>query len=238
MAKLLRKYSKKSKYSLCFGVYPTLELLEHRPELVQSIYLRSDAIKNGGAQKIKEICAKRHLPYHINNKTILAATGKENIYALAIFEKFENPILPDTNHVMLINPSGAGNLGTILRTMDAFNFHDIAIIKPGVDIFHPEVVRSAMGSLFTTRFQYFENLDQYKELHTHSLYFFTGHGNTPLMKVSLKQPYALVFGNEGEGIPSNYLIEGITVRIPQSDNVDSLNLATAVGITLYTAYSS
>lgn len=238
MAKLLRKYTKKSKYSLCFGVYPTIELLTHRPESIQSIFIRSDAVKNGGAQRIKDFCSYNRIPYHINNKAIMNSTGKENIYALAVFEKFESELEKGRSHVLLVNPAGAGNVGTIIRTMDGFGFHDIAIIRPGTDIYHPEVVRSSMGSLFRMRFEYFLSLEEYQAKYTNPLYIFTTTGETELPHAKFAQPFTLIFGNEGSGLPEETLAKGKTIRIPQSGNIDSLNLAMSAGIALYQAYTS
>ena len=59
--------------------------------------------------------------------------------------------LDDANHVVLVNPGDMGNMGTIIRTMLGFNYSNLAIIKPGVDVFDPRVIRASMGALFNTR---------------------------------------------------------------------------------------
>ena len=48
-----------------------------------------------------------------------------------------------------------------------------------------------------------------------------------------KALYALVFGNEGSGLPSEFSKLGQAVRIPHSGEIDSLNLSIAVGIGAY-----
>ena len=55
-----------------------------------------------------------------------------------------------------------GNLGTILRSCLGFGMKDIAIIKPGVDIFDPKVVRASMGSIFSLNISYFNSFEDYK----------------------------------------------------------------------------
>jgi len=57
-------------------------------------------------------------------------------------------------------------------------------------------------------------------------------GNTLLDKAVFKSPYSLVFGNEGEGLDKKYKELGESIKIPQSNKVDSFNLSTAVGIAL------
>jgi len=49
----------------------------------------------------------------------------------------------------------------------------------------------------------------------------------------LEKPYALVFGNEGSGLPPEFAQMGQAVRIPHNDKIDSLNLSIAVGIGAY-----
>jgi TrmH family RNA methyltransferase len=60
-------------------------------------------------------------------------------------------------------------------------------------------------------------------------------GARPLAEVAkeAKPPYSLVFGNEQTGLPSEFQSLGQSVFIPQSDLVDSLNLAVAVSVGAY-----
>ena len=51
-----------------------------------------------------------------------------------------------SNHIVLVNPSDMGNLGTIIRTAVGFGFTDIGIISPAVDAYNPKVIRGSMGS--------------------------------------------------------------------------------------------
>ena len=48
-----------------------------------------------------------------------------------------------------------------------------------------------------------------------------------------EQPFALIFGNEGSGLPAEFAQMGQAVRIPHNDKIDSLNLSIAVGIGAY-----
>lgn len=235
MAKLLRKYTKKSKYGFCSGVYQTLELIKLRPESIQSIYLRADAERNAGVQKIKEFCARNRIAYHINNKAIVHATGQENIQALALFEKYDSPLDTKINHLLLVNPSGAGNVGTILRTMSAFGLHDIAIIKPGVDIFNPEVVRSSMGTIFNSRYEYFESIEEYRQKHAHYLYFIGSSGDTFIQKTAFKEPYTIILTEEEQTYPAVADFEAETIKISLAQENLSLNIAVVAGIVLYQA---
>jgi tRNA G18 (ribose-2'-O)-methylase SpoU len=60
-------------------------------------------------------------------------------------------------------------------------------------------------------------------------------GSTPLPEAIFEPPIGLVFGSESAGLPEEYHGHGTSVCIPQSEAVDSLNLAVSVGIALYHA---
>jgi TrmH family RNA methyltransferase len=127
-----------------------------------------------------------------------------------------------------------GNVGTIIRTMVGFDFYDLAIIRPGVDIFDPRVIRSSMGSLFDINYEYFSSFGEYEaRFPSNSVYPFLLKSNKNLGDFKFQEPASLVFGNEGSGLDNSFQKYENSVRIPSKDNIDSLNLAVAVGISLY-----
>ena len=170
------------------------------------------------------------------DKALSRISGKENCYAAVVFEKFQGTLALEGSHVVLHNPSDAGNLGTILRTALGFSMTSIAIIRPAADVFDPKVVRASMGALFSMEIAQFETFESYREAYPqHALYPFMLDGSCPLHEAagSPKQPFALVFGNEGSGLPKSFSAMGQAVRIPHSGKIDSLNLSVAAAIGMY-----
>jgi len=233
---MLKPYSKKLDISYTIGVSPTIELLEQRPKDVIRVILSPKGTQNKGLTKILDICNKLHIPFESDQRSIERISSNENTYAVGAFRKYESKLNQDKNHVVLVNPSDMGNLGTICRTMLAFDITDLAIIKPGVDIFDPKVIRSSMGSIFSINFEYFSSFEEYQTKFKLNIYSFMSDGNTSLDKVIFKSPYSLVFGNEGEGLDKKYKELGESIKIPQSNKVDSFNLSIAVGIALNKAW--
>ena len=131
-----------------------------------------------------------------------------------------------------------GNFGTIARTMVGFGITDLALIRPAVDCFDPKAVRASMGAVFLLNVEYFDSLARYHSLFDNKLYLFKTGNNTSLNRIKFQRPYSLVFGNESSGLPDNPEVEGLTVSIPQSGRIDSLNLSVAAGIALYESSSS
>ena len=235
---MLKKYNKKSDYSYAIGVSPVIELLEKKAGEVGEILINPKGSQNTGISKILKKCEELNIPFEYNQKLIEKLSSSENTYAVAMFKKYPSTLNPKNNHVVLVNPSDMGNFGTICRTMLAFDFTDLAIIKPAVDIFDPKVIRASMGALFSLNFEYFESFEKYQEKFKHNNYSFVCDGETSLDKVIFKEPYSLVFGNEGEGLTKEYKKLGDNVKIPQSKKVDSFNLSVAVGISLYKAFTN
>ncbi len=231
----LRKYEREDSHAYTFGVFPTLELLQHQPDSVSEVLLHTAGARNEGVTKIKAICHELGIRTTVDDKLVERLESKENTYAVGVFEKYEAELNAQANHVLLVNPSDMGNLGTTLRTLLGFGIRDLALIKPAVDVFDPRTIRASMGALFQVNFAYFDSLNSYQETFTHHLYPFMTNGEVTLSEATFNAPYTLVFGSESSGLPESYRKLGTSVTIPQSKAIDSLNLSVAIGIALYGA---
>lgn len=234
-ARQLKRYDKELDYSYTFGVFPTLELLTHRPERVRRVVAHSKGERGEGLARIAERCAALGVLYETNDRAVERLAHKGNVYVFGVFEKYAAPPSATENHVLLVNPSDNGNLGTIARTMLAFGFRDLALLEPAADLFNPHVVRASMGATFALRFGYFSSLERYREAFANGLYPFMLSAPRTLGEVAFRSPYTLVFGPEGAGLPPEYRELGEGVVIPQGPLVESLNLGVAVGVALYEA---
>lgn len=229
-----KKYNKKFDFSYTYGVSPTIELLEKKPEIVRTVLLHPAGMDSAGEATIKKLCNKHNIRYEIAYKAISKISVKENTYAIGVFEKYDSKLSSADTHVVLVNPSSPGNLGTIVRSMVGFDITNLGIIRPAADIFDPKVVRSSMGSSFDINFEYFDSFDDYtKKFPTFNLYPFLLGGEKNIKEITFKKPFSLIFGKESSGLPDSFKKIGTTVYIPHSKKVDSLNLSIAVSIGMY-----
>ncbi len=230
----IKSYQKESDYSYTTGVFETIELLEKKPHLVKAIYLAGNSYQNKGVAKIVDIARQYDIEVIESDKTINRLVKKGNCLALAVFEKYRD-VLDKDNHVVLVNPSDMGNLGTIIRTMAGFGYHNLAIVAPGADIFDPRVLRASMGAIFGLKIQYFDSFEHYRaDFPTNQVFPLMLKGAKNLIEISPPEGYhSLVFGNESSGLPDDYLEYGQSILIRHTQAIDSLNLAMAVGITLF-----
>lgn len=230
----LKRYQKKFDFSYSFGAYPTLDLLEYHKEKVLKVLVKEDGLKSDGVSEILDFCKNENILFEENSRAIEKIAYKENTYVVGIFKKYECSLSSEGNHVVLVEPSNMGNLGTIIRTMLGFDFKDLAIIRPGVDIFDPMVVRSTMGAIFHINFEYFNSIEEYLErFPNHTMYPFMLDGAKDIREVEFVYPISFIQGNEGRGLDSKYKNIGQSVYIPHSKDIDSLNLSVATSIGLW-----
>ena len=232
----LEAYSHQLDYSYAPGIFPSHALLNARPELARRLLVRSDAAESEGVRALMEKCAALNVRTETADRALERICRKENCYAALVFDKFSCELSQTGNHIVLVNPSDMGNLGTILRACLGFSLPDLAIIRPAADVFDPRVVRASMGALFSMRVGLFDSFEAYRAAYPeHALYPFMLDGSLPLPQAcrAAKAPWSLVFGNEATGLPPRFAQLGQPVRIPQSDAIDSLNLAIAVSVAAY-----
>jgi len=136
--------------------------------------------------------------------------------------------------VLLDQINDPGNLGTILRTADAFNIGLCLYTDNSVDIYNEKVIRATMGSIF--RVPYIKANDKIinklKDM-KYSFLAMTLEGND-LSISELSKKSVIVIGNETHGI-SNGILEicDKKIKIKMSENTESLNAAIAAAIIMY-----
>lgn len=231
----LESYSRSLDYSYALGLFPASELMRKRPELAKRLLVSSKAENSEGLQALRQLCTKHHVREENADRVLSRISGKDNCFAALVFDKFQGE-LTSGNHLVLHHPSDKGNLGTMLRTALGFGYTDIAIIRPAADAFDPHVVRASMGAIFGLNVRYYDDFEEYRrEFPEHALYPFMLDASVPLAEGvrNKKEPFALVMGNEGSGLPAEFAKLGQAVRIPHSDAIDSLNLSIAAAIGMY-----
>ena len=233
----LEPYDKKLPYSYTLGVFPSLHLLDARPEIVKRLLLHPEGERNEGVKKLREKCAALNIREEYAEKVLRREAKKDNCHAALVFDKYEDTLSPDLPHVVLCQISDDGNLGTALRALLGFGYHDVAVVRPCVDVFEPHVVRASMGAMFHMRVKTYDDFAQYRtEFPEHALYPFMLDASIPLEDAAKHhaEKYTLVFGNEQTGLPAAFAHMGQAVRIDQTEEIDSLNLAVAVSVGAYT----
>jgi TrmH family RNA methyltransferase len=129
-----------------------------------------------------------------------------------------------------------GNLGTILRSAEAFGAAGIFLTEGTVSPYNSKVLRGSAGSVFRLPFLQISSLKLIPLLRARGVRLLatSSHHGTPLPQVSWTLPLAIFIGNEGAGL-SRELTRQMdeTLAIPQASQVESLNAGVAASIVLY-----
>lgn len=235
-------YHKDADYSYVLGPFPSFECLKWRSDLVRDIFYADNFNEQAKLLGMaKALGLKAELAPKLLEKL---ARGQKEPYVGVIYDKenFYRALSPESPHLVLHEIRNSGNLGTILRACLAFGIHDIALIGETVSIFLPEIARASMGAIFALNIAYFPDLASYISAYgkdSRQLYTFCLSKRALSLQAALTKPlknqhFSLIFGNEGQGLPS--VCEQAPfqpIMIEQSKDVDSLNLAIACSLAMY-----
>jgi TrmH family RNA methyltransferase len=145
----------------------------------------------------------------------------------------KNPLI-----VALAGLQDPGNVGTIIRSAEAFGANAVLLGKGSVSALNPKVARAAAGSLFRMNLVPVELESTIAELRSHGIRLVgtSSHKGRPASEVDLTGSVALFLGNEGTGL-SREIAANLDehVLIPHSPRVESLNAGVAASILLYEA---
>jgi TrmH family RNA methyltransferase len=136
----------------------------------------------------------------------------------------------------LVSPQDPGNVGTILRTMDAVGANALFLLDGGVDVYHPSVVRASMGTIFWIPILHaaFDKFADWARRGGIQLIGTSAHASTDYQSAQLDTSWILLLGSEQKGLSNSHLEAcNMTVSLPMRGRASSLNLSVAAGVLLY-----
>jgi TrmH family RNA methyltransferase len=139
--------------------------------------------------------------------------------------------------VALVAPQDPGNIGTILRTIDAVGASGLLLLENSADPYHPSAVRASMGTLFwypVVQASFVEFL-QWSKKQAYTLVGTSAHDSLDYRQVEqVPFPLILLLGSEREGLSAEQRQAcDRLLRLPMHGRATSLNLAVAAGVLLY-----
>ncbi|MFD0557132.1 TrmH family RNA methyltransferase [Stackebrandtia endophytica] len=146
---------------------------------------------------------------------------------------------PDFLGVVFDRPANPGNIGTLLRSADAFGAGALVTTGHAADAYDPRAIRASTGSVFAMPVIRADTAGQVAERLAAAGVHVVGtdeHAETDIGDVDFALPTAIVVGNETAGLSRQWRESVDTmVRIPMGGAASSLNAATAGSIVLYEA---
>ena len=118
-----------------------------------------------------------------------------------------------------------GNVGTLLRTADAFGA-GLSLSPECADPTGPRALRASAGAIFRVPLVPWSELPERRVA-------LVAHGGAPLAELELSPPLALLLGSEREGLPESLVTQCHKATIVTPGAAESLNVAAAGAIALY-----
>ena len=164
--------------------------------------------------------------------------NSQGIIALMRIKEYNLKDLEFQRALLIDQVQDPGNVGTLIRSADAFNFDVVISLKGSCDVYNPKTVRSTMGSLFhipivkdkTNRdILNFLNSENAKVYATN-----LSKSSVAVNKVEISTPFVIVIGNESKGV-SEFWKEAsdCNIIIPIRGKAESLNAGVAGSIVMY-----
>ena len=126
-----------------------------------------------------------------------------------------------------------GNVGTILRTADAFGAAGILLSSSCADPYAPKTLRAAMGSTYHLPVWQGEPPEELARLQAQGFFSLCGDLRGDETLPALSERTVLVIGSEGQGVSDAVASLCTRYRLPMRGNAESLNASIAAGILLY-----
>jgi RNA methyltransferase, TrmH family len=210
---------------------------------LESVFF-SESARSLAEKLLPEISARTEtlvLPAALFNSIVPSETP-QGVAALLKLQAFTSTqLLARAGNGPLVVASGLqdpGNLGTILRSSEAFGAAGIFLTEGTVSPYNWKALRASAGSIFRFPFVQISSAELLPMLRAHGVRLLatSSHQGTPLSQISWTPPLAIFIGNEGAGLSRELMREmDEMLVIPQSAQVESLNAGIAASIVLYEA---
>lgn len=238
-----RKHRESKGSFLVEGIHQVGAAVEAQAK-IEGIYYAPELLKSQFALDLIDKVSGRDLPCYATTVEVFASlAGKENPQGLLAVVRQRQETLNDLNPsgfswgVACIAPQDAGNVGTIMRTIDAVGASGLILLDGGVDAYHPTAVRASMGAIFRHPLvkASFREFSQWAQGYSYQVYGTSARGSLNYLQVSdYARPIILLLGDERQGLTlAQAEICQALVRLPMYGEVTSLNLAVAAGVMLY-----
>ena len=209
--------------------------------LIEGIHLVKEALKQNIVEELilleTENLIEENIPTTYVSKDVMKKLSTMDSYPtiIGVCKKKEEKEITG-NVILLEDIQDPGNLGTIIRSAVAFNIDTIILSPKTVDLYNPKVIRATQGMLFHINVivkDPFEALHNLKN-NNYKIYGTKVTDGKDVKKINKESKYALIIGNEGQGMSENIgKLCDEYLYIKMNNNVESLNAAVAASILLY-----
>lgn len=221
--------------------------LSARQFLVEGEHMVEEAVKEGFARAlfVEQTKADAFLyrwgsalpvsllpPHHLQK--LCETKTPQGVVALCDMPRLAAPM---RRMVALNAVQDPGNVGTILRTMDAVGFDTLVVDQKTADPFSGKAQRASMGAIFRVAVVHADSLTEaLAPLAGHQIWAGALHGQDFFARPAAHGPLCILIGNEGRGLDADALrLATHLYKIPMPGKAESLNAGVAAAVMMYDA---
>ena len=238
-----RSARSRSGLRLVEGPQAVRELVRFSPGAVRDVYVRQDAWDTHADVVDAAVRATRWVHPVTDEVSAALSRDSQGICAVASLGAVSRELPPPSEGetlVVLAQGRDPGNVGTIIRTADAFGASGVIAVAGTVEVTSPKVVRASAGSVFHIPVCVAPSFEDARAL-VHGTSGGAGSVDMAAMLVQgvtgrsrLSQSHAWVFGNEAKGLSgADMRACDSLVSIPMTGDAESLNVASAAATCLF-----
>lgn len=199
-------------------------------------FFTEEFLKNKRAEKLVEKLQAVTKLYKIPSNTFdkVSDTQTPQGILLAIRQNLSKPeeVAKKSSIIVLDGVQDPGNVGTILRTAEAFDC-GVILLEGSADIYNSKVVRSSMGAIFSLPAALMTRKEFLKFMQAQNIEI-SATVLEPSAEIYFKHDFtkksAIVFGSEADGVSKEISDKAKKIFIPMTGTAESLNVSTATGI--------
>lgn len=249
--KLIRSLNEKkyrTKYNAFYleGVKVTNEILDKNEaiDILFIAYSKSLLIStNGGQALLNRISSLKNikvLEFEENIfKYMTDTVNTQGILVVMKIPKYSLENEENKNIILLDKVQDLGNIGTIIRSCNAFGVDTILCTSGTADVYSPKAVRATMGGILNVKIIYLDDIEKLNLFKKMGYKIATTSLKTQnsIDSIDYNNKYVFVMGNEANGVSKEIIdISDFVVKIPMSEKIESLNVGVATSIILYEQY--
>jgi len=219
--------------------------LKHNEFVCEGAKLLSEALSSGAEVKyVLTECPYTHkLPDTVKVlllgdgmlKSISALKNPHDLLFVCEIPNVESGSLSAGTYILLDSVQDPGNIGTIIRTADAFSLDGVLLYGDCADAYNPKTIRASMGAVFRQKV-FSVDIDFLRKASGLRLIGTSADNSAKSVSDIEFRDSVIILGNEGQGISEEILgfCEEMAT-IPISENSESLNVATAAAVIMWEA---
>jgi TrmH family RNA methyltransferase len=237
-----RKHREAEGAFLIEGIAPVWQAVEHGVTIDALLY-SPELLRSPGALDLVSHLEDSARVVEIAPRAFDALSEREHPVGIAAIARGATvrlrdlEVAADSVFVALDEVGNPGNLGTIVRSVDAAGASAVISCGHSTDVWHPTAIRASMGTVFGVPLCVTESIEDVlawaKDVGL-QVVMTSAHATADHYTADFRHPCLLAFGSEGRGLRRETIERGdLAVRIPMSGSATSLNLSVAVGVLLY-----